>query len=409
MNVRRYMGGVLALSILVGTGLPQASAVDGGPDPSFGNDGVVSAPISGFSPVLVGLADGSVVGAAADGNDLLQLFKLNVDGSPDPAFGDAGIALVKVGQYPSAGAILELPSGAIAVVGSTVRRHGGDASTEHGDLMVARFTASGTLDPSFSSDGLSFVDFGGDEGAWVAHVDGDGRLTVIGSDGERLLLTRLRHDGFRDRTFGLDGKIAVPVAGSIHNIVLDGAQRVVVGYSTGRRIVLERFLPDGSRDPTFTPRPTKIKRFMDGLSVDDEGRIVAVGTSHGRVGVARFTSAGVVDRRFHDDGWRTFSVGEDPSASGVVVQRNGRIVVGVTAGFSPDELDRDVALVRLTNAGRIDRSFSRGGIAITDLGGTDILRGMRLTPDRKLLTTGEAAELSPEPRFDLFVMRSLLR
>ena len=409
MNARRYMGGVLALSILVGTGLPQAGAVDGGPDPSFGNDGVVSAPISGFSPVLVGLADGSVVGAAADGNDILQLFKLDADGSPDPAFGDAGIALVKVGQDPYAGAILELPSGAIAVVGSTVRRHGGDASTEHGDLMVARFTASGTLDPSFSSDGISFVDFGGDEGAWVAHVDGDGRLTVIGSDGERLLMTRLRDDGFRDRTFGIDGKIAVPAGGTIHDLVLDGAQRIVVGYSTGRRIVLERFLPDGSRDPTFTPRPTKITLFVDGLSVDDEGRIVAVGTSHGRVAVARFTSAGAVDRRFHDDGWRTFSVGEDPSASGVVVQSNGRIVVGVTAGFSPDELDRDVALVRLTSVGRIDRAFGRGGIAITDLGGTDILRGMRLTPDRKLLTTGEAAELSPEPRLDLFVMRSVLR
>ena len=222
-------------------------------------------------------------------------------------------------------------------------------------------------------------------------------------------MTRLRDDGFRDRAFGIDGKIAVPAGGTIHDLVLDGTQRIVVGFSTGRRIVLERFLPDGSRDPTFTPRPTKIKRFVDSLSVDDEGRIVAVGTSHGRVAVARFTSAGAVDRRFHDDGWRTFPVGEDPSASGVVVQSNGRIVVGVTAGFSPDELDRDVALVRLTSVGRIDRAFGRGGIAITDLGGTDILRGMRLNPDRKLLTTGEVAELSPEPRLDLFVMRSLLR
>jgi len=66
-------------------------------------------------------------------------------------------------------------------------------------------------------------------------------------------------------------------------------------------------------------------------------------------------------------------------------------------------------LVRLTGGGRLDRTFGRGGIATTDLGGTDILRGMRLTPDQKLLTTGEADELSPEPRLDLFVMRSLLR
>lgn len=408
--VGRPLGRVVAMAlVMVGVSAPSASAAAGEPDRTFGGDGVVSVPVGGIVPALVGLRDGGVAGASGDGNDRLQLFRLLADGSIDTTFGDSGTTTLKVGQYPTAATVLEMDDASIVVVGGTLRRHGPDASSEHFDPMVARFTPSGALDASFSGDGRAFVDFGQEGSASAAYVDPSGGLMVVGSGDERLLLTRLRPDGFRDRSFGLDGKIDVRVPGQIHEMAVDGSGRIVVGYSVDRHIVLRRFLADGRTDETFARRPTPIKGFLQGLQVDGAGRIIALGMSHGRVAVARFTPTGAPDTTFHDDGWRTFSIGRDPSAVDAVAQPNGRIVVGVSAGFSQDDLDLDVVLVRLTAGGRIDRSFGHGGVAITQLGGTDILRAMWLTQDRTLLTTGEADELSAEPGLDLFVMRTLLR
>ena len=91
-------------------------------------------------------------------------------------------------------------------------------STSGVDFAAARYTADGSLDPTFDTDGKALVDFNAEfEYGLSAALQADGKLLVaglIGVDIRAGAVARFNPDGSLDSDFSGDGKVLTQVAGS---------------------------------------------------------------------------------------------------------------------------------------------------------------------------------------------------
>lgn len=161
------------------------------------------------------------------------------------------------------------------------------------DFAFARFRANGTLDPTFSGDGLRTVHFGGERSDSVHSIDiqRDGRILAAGASGPapRMAVTRLTTSAAVDTSFGR--RLTRPGTwGGYANAVLEPPD--------GRILVAGRAFEDPSRDAS------------DWV-------------------VARYGRRGALDGSWGGDGIvrNDFGTGAD-SAAALAVQTDGRVVVG---------------------------------------------------------------------------------
>jgi uncharacterized delta-60 repeat protein len=99
------------------------------------------------------------------------------------------------------------------------------------------------------------------------------------------------------------------------------------------------------------------------LALQPDGKIVAACGLNGprRFGVARYDVDGMLDPGFGDGGQVRTRFSSGAAAHAVVVQPDGKIVVGGNSGG-------DFALARYTTDGILDTGFGHGGIVTTPLG-----------------------------------------
>jgi uncharacterized delta-60 repeat protein len=100
--------------------------------------------------------------------------------------------------------------------------------------------------------------------------------------------------------------------------------------------------------------------------------------------VAAQATPGQLDPTFGSDGRVTTMIGSHLSdASAVVVQRDGKIVVGGKADFA------NLALARFKLNGALDSAFGSSGRVMTSLGSVDAaVYGLAIQPDRKIVAAG---------------------
>ena len=245
---------------------------------------------------------------------------LGASGDLDPSFSGDGLVTTNLtpGDDAARGVAVQA-DGKIVVAG---RAAGGG-----GQFAVARYTAGGALDPTFSGDGVTRTNFTlQDDEAFAVAIQADGKIVAAGiaaHGGSRFALARYNADGTLDHTFGGDG-------------------RVVSDFS--------RF--DAAR----------------ALAIQADGKIVAAGEADlhgGQFGVARYDANGRLDPTFSGDGWaHTDLSGIFDQADAVAVQPNGRIVLAGFAGGAGR-----FALVRFTTTGTLDTTFSGDGRVIPDVRG----------------------------------------
>jgi uncharacterized delta-60 repeat protein len=152
-------------------------------DTSFDGDGIL---LPGFNNTgLSGLAvqpDGRIVLATGSyqqitgGYDFLAA-RLNSDGSFDPSFSDDGIATIDLGTSRDIAMDVALQvNGRIVLIGSSQANF--ETNTA---FVVARLNADGSVDTTFSDDGVATADFGPRfDVATSLAVQGDGNIVVAG-------------------------------------------------------------------------------------------------------------------------------------------------------------------------------------------------------------------------------------
>ena len=302
-------------------------------------------------------------------------------GALDPSFGSGGMLTTTfAGADARAGAIAIDTSGRIVV--------GGFSSSHSGDFAVARYTSSGALDSSFGSgNGTASFDFSGDDDVEQAlAVDPhDGRIALAGetfttNTAPHFALQVVNANGTPDTAFGTahNGQVTTSLGtdSTIFGVAFDSQGRIVVaGYAyngTQDVFALARYNPDGSLDTTFGPggtgtvlTPIAAHAIGSAIAIDSQGRIVVAGTANAtggadEVAIARYGANGTLDSSFAGGGTLTFGIGTTGSGvNAMAVDTQGRVVLG---GFSeqPGGTD-DLAVMRVTASGSLDRSFGQGG------------------------------------------------
>ena len=242
----------LGYSFLV-TRYTETGALDG----EFGTGGIALTDVGAdaFLAAMTLQADGKIVVAGNGLNDI-ALVRLLPSGEMDSSFGNGGRVVTDLGgYYEGASAIAIQPDGKIVVAGNT------DTNTER-DLLLLRYLETGTLDPSFSDDGILLTDVRAthDFATGVA-LQSDGNIVVAGisfsgqgTDSDACLV-RCLENGSLDMSFGNGGKVVVnlgPGENFCEGVQIEEGGKVLLAARTGDyRFALARLLPNGALDAGF--------------------------------------------------------------------------------------------------------------------------------------------------------------
>ncbi len=386
-----------------------ALAQAGSLDPTFSGDGIVTTALGigadGAQAIAV-QPDGKIVAAgySFNGTDVdFALVRYNVDGSLDNTFSVDGKVTTVIGAGDDYCLAIALqPDGKILLAGWS-------AAVGGADFAVVRYNSDGTLDDSFSADGILTTAIGtaGDVGVDIA-LQPDGKILVAGSSfngaNYDFAVVRYNSDGTLDDTFSGDGKVILPVGSSDDHaagIALQADGRIVLVGNTvsiDGDIALVRLMMDGTLDNSFGTGGMFIVSMgsmnegATSVAIQPDQRIV-VGcfASNGPdldFAVLRSQNDGGLDISFSGDGITTTAIGAgDEIASAVMVQPDGRILL---AGYSNNGNDDDLALVRYNADGTLDDTFGGGGKVTTAIGSfsSERTKAIALRSDGRIVVAG---------------------
>lgn len=325
---------------------------------------------------------------------VMNLPAFGANGDLDIGFGTAGVArsgLVNATFFN--GSQLTIPpvvQGDGKILICSTQDSGGPSGT---DFFVARFSANGALDSSFSFDGKVAIDFdagAGSDYCTAIALQSDGKIVVSGStstgaaNGSDFAVARLNSDGTLDASFG------------------GGTGKTTIGFDLG----------SSNNDTAY------------GLAIQPDGRIVVAGsadtTANGTdFAVVRLNSDGSRDTAFNLTGKVSVgfnlpgSTSKADTATSVAIDAAGNIVLGGYANKGAN--DNDFAAARLHPNGSLDANFDADGRATLafDLGGAggskqDAVFAMTIQRDGKIVLAGAAdSSASATPNYDMAVARLL--
>ena len=423
---------------------------NGTPDTTFDGDGVVTTPVHNGNDygLAVALAPGGkiVVGGHArftsttrsefdfaavrylDNGALDTTFDL--DGKATVDFG--GLAPGPTYRDDAAYGVAVDGQGRVVLVGSS-GNPGTSFPTNPGHFAVARLTAAGRPDTSFSLDGRYRADF---ESVLVdvalepggAVVAAGSTSVVAGTNGDALL-ARIGAGGTPDPLFGGaggrgDGTVIHDVIGPGYQtgraVAIDAAGRILTGGSSERyrdqlgNWAITRHLADGTLDTSFGRGGAVLTDFagqfddLNALLVQPDGRILAAGLARGAdpgedgFAVARYTPDGALDPTFgggtgkvvllmFDNLW-----GGDEGAHAMALDEAGRIVLAGWAEPPNGGSGTAIGVARLLPSGERDVSFGGEGMVRTVVAGAGsawvMAHAVAVAPGGKVVVAGGAGD-----------------
>ncbi|MBN8704265.1 MAG: T9SS type A sorting domain-containing protein [Bacteroidetes bacterium] len=220
---------------------------------------------------------------------------------------------------------------------------------------VPAIAQTGSLDPSFSDDGMAITDFNKtDDQAYAIAVQADGKIIAAGDTGDDgLLICRYNSDGTLDTGFSGDGKFV-----------------------------------------TYLGRNLDIRA----VSILSDGKIVIAGSVvdenyYRSVFVGRLNANGTWDTSFKDTGYQNYFISNNSDkALAMKVYPDGKILL---AGQAYSAGITSFLVMKLKEDGNYDTSFSGDGITLTTNigpGGTDNLTGMAVDANGKIYLAGTAMQ-----------------
>jgi uncharacterized delta-60 repeat protein len=393
-----------------------ANAYDGALDIAFGFLGEVELTPTGMAADAPSYAKLSVDGqhrivgcirTLSPANTTVPwIFRLTPDGGNDTSFAGTGskfVAIPSGASYLSCDGFAVYPDGRILL-----------ASYDGSNQYILRMKADGGPDTSFNGTGTLTIARTGNSNDFIddAVVASDGSVYIAYSrataNGARFLVRHILDNGTVDGGFGPGGggatlfdgfalKTGVTARDDYPSRILltrEGSV-VVTGHTTpttsgNSDFAAARLTSTGLPDSGFGSSGAVIVALDLGYNnadlanssaLDERGRLVMAGyaqrtnASNLDFAVVRLDTGGVPDTTFSGDGKTTIAfdlggVGEDVATS-VVVQTDGRILVGGYAHHASGSSAFDWAVARLLDNGALDGTFNGTGkeTFAVDLGG----------------------------------------
>jgi uncharacterized delta-60 repeat protein len=383
-------------------------------DASFGGDGLVTIDFGAIDLIkdLAIQADGSVVTAGYTGTDAdgfsFALSRLltggdGPGGTLDASFGAGGLVVTEMLGGPDGwGTAMAIqPNGQIVVVGaqglSPVR-----------DLAVVRYQPNGSVDSGFGVSGQAITNVGRDELARDVALQPDGKIIVVGTSSEDVVVARYLVDGQLDPTFGTAGVSVLNLGitkdtwDAWRGVVVQPDGRIIAaGFVSQKDFAVARYLSNGTLDPSFGVGGVATTDFGGaedwgfGMALQPDGKVVVAGYSGSDAALARYLANGSLDPTFGTGGKVTTDFGETDVASAVALQADGKAVI---AGYSGTGGRQHIILARYQD-GVLDASFGSGGKVLTDLpNGTEKARSLAIQSDGKIVAAGYLNVSPTSPR-----------
>jgi uncharacterized delta-60 repeat protein len=343
-------------------------------------------------------------------------------GGVDPAFGDQGEVVTRVGgegDHGTAYAVTVQNDGKIVVAGTV--EHALSTTGLNTDIVVIRYNPDGSLDPGFGSSGKVISDLGGRDVADAVALQSDGKILVAGhtadaSSNSRVVLIRLNANGSYDWSFGdwtTRGERGVVVATLGARA---SAHALYVEETSGRRTISLI----GERDGDFLI-------FLYG----DDGRPMRSGTTIAGADVWACRVSSVTD--IGGGGDTAYAFATHPYSHfhhpyGILTSgyaTTDSMIVAVGSGesrYRDHGSHTDFAVARFFDGACLDNyerapdgggyAFGDGGRASTDFGFSrnDVARAVAIQADGKIVAAGYSATPVGEwerPRSDFAVVRYL--
>ncbi|WP_142683029.1 hypothetical protein [Chitinophaga polysaccharea] len=265
------------------------------------------------------------------------------------------------------------------------------------------------LDSSFGTNGIVTYTtpptYGSNYNAIV--IQPDGKIVAAGGAILNAVVARYLPNGTLDNTFSVQGKYIRPYTPNgfaLLDLALQSDGKIVVGgqtYSnqTHDDFALIRLNSNGNIDSTFgdsgvvTTNVSMSGSSMDYLKVitlQPDGKIIAVGTTYNTLALIRYWPAGAIDSSFGTYGRVVTGTGSYGAEIGdVAIQPDNKIVVGIEAYDATNT--RSFACVRYLPDGTLDTTFNHTGISYIQTGGLAYVHTMQLQPDGRILLGGAAS------------------
>lgn len=353
----------------------------------------------------------------------LCVVRYNANGSLDDSFGVAGLAVTDMRGTDDyiAGVVLQA-DGKIVVAGSCTET----ASSGTGeDFCLMRLSTNGVLDTTFATAGKAFTsirDF--DDTATGVALQADGKIVVTGAcaaststnSGVEACVARYTAAGVLDTSFSSDGKLIVRASGVVtpinvynqaNSVAISADGKIVIagssGYFPDTSLRIARILGNGTIDNTFsgdgvaTINPATGWLFAQALTIQPDGQILVTGLRvNGQCGgptecivVLRFTETGVLDTTFGVSGTASLDATNAcfSYARTVALQSDGKIVL--TGDCRPNGNSVKFSYARLHGDGSIDKTFATNGFgSIGESGNFDYGTRAVMQPDGKIVQVG---------------------
>ena len=348
--------------------------VDGSPDSSFGNHGIVIGARGPANSIALQTNNQIVVGGPG------FLARFNPNGSPDATFGSGGVAPA----LASLKSIALAPDGKILDAGATADNH----------FVAERHNVGGSLDLTFNGSGsvsrpTNAVPNFTYSFATIA-VQGDGKVLVGSALQLGLGVWRFNADGSTDTSFGEGGLTWAPLPyagysigynwGVVSKLIVQPDGRILVAGpenvldETATDWAISRFDPNGALDTSFgnnglveasnAPGFPDVPDFPGGLVLQPDGKIVIGGVhvienflpydGRGPLTAERLLPNGAVDPSFHSYDIAVFGPQDLGRVGATVLEPDGSILIvgNVVDGTNllanpPQQLPSALAVVRL--------------------------------------------------------------
>ncbi|OKH44649.1 tandem-95 repeat protein [Phormidium tenue] len=388
-------------------------------DTSFGSSGIATADFTNGMDIANAIAiqsDGKTIVAGyvhpSGSYRSSALARFNSDGSLDTSFGTNGKAIVDLAPFANdqIQKVHSLSDGSILVTGIAYAGSGFN-------FAVAKLTAAGSLDTSFDGDGKVVTPLGNNSYVYDSAVLGDGKLVAVGDlQNAGFAVVRYNSDGSLDTSFSNDGLATTTLASGFDSArsvtpTTDGKLLVAGFYNgpSGQTLGLARFNSDGSLDTSFDGDGKLL--VGDRVFVNDDLssiRVTALADGKFLVGATagysngfqatlyRYHSNGTLDSTFGTVGKQRLAINDLTYLylNDLQVAEDGKIVLGLSANNgSPSQPNFDFAAVRLNANGSLDSSFGTNGITtvpISSLSSSalDFARGIQISADGDILLGG---------------------
>lgn len=211
--------------------------------------------------------------------------------------------------------------------------------------------------------------------------------------------------GTLDVSYGNNGKIILPVSAAEFIIydakLLSDESLICAGLIkendlSSQNIFIAKIKADGSYDTNFNGTgwvSIDIEgkdQYARSLTIQSDGKIVAAGYhfngSNFDMGVVRLNENGSLDNGFDGDGKLTLNFGSTDNVNKVLLTSDNKILL---AGRIYNGINSDIALVKLSNDGSVDKDFGVEGVSAIDLSNKNEYVYDALIDDDKIVIGGE--------------------